>query len=129
GEEAAFRTRSAANGQIAKRFPNRLRSGKNAPDATRVYRQILSHQPERSVTLCATGPLTNLQRLLDSGPDDLSGLGGRDLVARKVALLSVMGGRYPEGKEWNFEEDPAAAARVVRDWPSPVLFSGFEIGA
>src|SRR5262249_29546666 len=128
-KKAGFLTKSAYNEQIAKRFPSRLRSGKNAPDATTIYRQALSRQPDYSVTISATGPLATLARLLDSPADGASPLAGRDLVARKVALLSVMGGRYPEGKEWNFEQDPAAAARIVRDWPAPILFSGFEIGA
>jgi inosine-uridine nucleoside N-ribohydrolase len=50
-------------------------------------------------------------------------------VARKVTKLVIMGGRYPEGKEWNFEQNPAAAAKVLAEWPSPILASGFEIGA
>ena len=81
------------------------------------------------MVFCAVGPLNNLRQLLDSGPDRASRLSGVDLVARKVKLLSVMGGRYPEGKEWNFEQDPAAAARVMADWPTPILLSGWEIGA
>ncbi|MFN3650885.1 MAG: nucleoside hydrolase [Armatimonadota bacterium] len=114
---------------VAKRFPNDLQHGDRAPDATKVYRQILSRQPDRSVVVCAVGPLSNLPRLLDSGPDEHSPLDGRALVARKVRLLSVMGGRFPEGKEWNFEQDPPAAQRVAADWPTPIRFSGWEIGS
>jgi hypothetical protein len=120
---------SKYNRQIVREFPNDLRSGRNAPEAAALYRQVLSRQPDHSVTFCATGPVNNLRLLLESGPDRFSSLDGTDLVARKVALLSVMGGRYPEGKEWNFEQDPAAAARVMERWPTPVLLSGFEIGA
>jgi len=116
------------NRAVAERFPNSLKSGRSAPDAAVVYREVLSAQPDRSVTFCAVGPLNNLQRLLDSRPDAFSALSGAELVARKVKQLYVMGGRYPEGKEWNFEQDPAAAARVMRDWPTPVCLSGFEIG-
>jgi hypothetical protein len=42
-----------------------------------------------------------------------------------------MGGGYPKGKEWNFSQPPAIApctAYVVRRWPTPILFSGLEIG-
>ncbi|HTE17651.1 MAG TPA: nucleoside hydrolase, partial [Armatimonadota bacterium] len=101
------------NRAVAERFPNDLKNGANAPDAAALYRRVLARQPDRSVVFCAVGPLNNLSRLLDSGPDRASRLSGTDLVARKVKLLSVMGGRYPEGKEWNFEQDPAAAARVM----------------
>lgn len=113
---------------VAEEFPNDLRSGKNAPDATALYRRLLTRAKDRSVVVCATGPLNNLARLLDSGPDETSRLSGLELVRRKVQHLSVMGGRYPEGKEWNFEQDPAAAARVASAWPTPIVFSGFEIG-
>jgi len=117
------------NREVAARFPHALKTGRNAPDAAALYRRVLSRQPDRSVVFCAVGPLNNLHRLLQSGPDEHSKLDGVSLVARKAALLSVMGGRYPEGREWNFEQDPAAAAFVMQHWPTPVLLSGFEIGA
>jgi hypothetical protein len=117
------------NRAIAERFPNDLKTGRNAPDATAVYRRALAGQPDGAVVMCAVGPLNNLARLLDSPADAHSPLSGMELVRRKVTRLVVMGGRYPEGKEWNFEQDPKAAARVMADWPTPVLASGFEIGA
>jgi hypothetical protein len=124
-----FLTKSKYNEQVAREFPNDLKTGRSAPEATTLYRQVLAAQPDRSVAVCAVGPLTNLKRLLDSGPDAASPLVGRDLVAQKVALLSVMGGKYPSGKEFNFEMDAPAAAQIAASWPTPILFSGFEIGA
>lgn len=126
---AGFLTDAKYNRAVAEQFPNDLKNGRNAPDATAVYREVLARQPDRSVTICAVGPLNNLALLLDSGPDKYSKRTGRELVARKVAKLVVMGGRFPEGKEWNFEQAPAAAAKVMAEWPSPILASGFEIGA
>lgn len=123
-----FLVESKYNRGVAERFPNDLKNGENAPDATEVYRQTLSRQKDRSVVVCAVGPLNNLPRLLDSGPDRFSNLSGRELVAKKVKQLVVMGGRFPEGKEWNFEQDPKAAQRVAAEWPTPILASGFEIG-
>lgn len=117
------------NRGVAERFPNDLKSGENAPDATEVYRRVLSKQKDRSVVVCAVGPLNNLARLLDSGADRHSKLSGRDLVTKKVKQLVIMGGRYPEGKEWNFEQAPQAAAKVAESWPTPIVASGFEIGA
>ena len=124
-----FLTDAKYNRAIAEQFPNDLKNGRNAPDATEVYRQVLAKQPDHSVTVCAVGPLNNLARLLESAPDKYSKRPGRELVERKVARLVVMGGRYPEGKEWNFEQAPAAAAKVMAEWPSPIVASGFEIGA
>ncbi|MGV3723165.1 MAG: nucleoside hydrolase [Actinomycetota bacterium] len=123
------KTDSKYNRQIAQEFPNDLRSGKNAPDATETYRRVLSKQRDASVVVCAVGPLNNLSRLLSSGPDRHSKLTGAQLVKKKVRRLVVMGGKFPEGKEWNFEQAPDAAARVMAEWPTPILASGFEIGS
>ena len=48
--------------------------------------------------------------------------GATGLVGRKVALLSDMGGAYPQGREFNFYSYAPATARVVGDWPTPVSF-------
>jgi inosine-uridine nucleoside N-ribohydrolase len=119
---------SKYNRQIAQEFPNDLKSGDNAPEATGLYRKILAKQPDHSVVIVTVGYLSNLRHLLDSNPDRYSKLNGLDLVARKVKLWCCMGGTYPRGKEWNFHRDPAASERVVNAWPTPVVFSGFEIG-
>ena len=39
-----------------------------------------------------------------------------------------MGGRYPSGSESNFNVDPEATRTVVEEWPTPIMFSGYEIG-
>jgi inosine-uridine nucleoside N-ribohydrolase len=126
---AGFLTDSKYCKQVAQEFPNDLKSGQNAPDATEVYRRVLARQPDRSVVICAVGPLNNLAILLDSPADRHSKLTGLELVRKKVQRLVVMGGRFPQGKEWNFEQAPAAAAKVMREWPTPVVASGFEIGS
>jgi hypothetical protein len=117
------------NEHVAKNFPNRLKSGTNAPDAVELYRKVLAAQPDGSVTVVATGPLPNVAALLASAPDAHSPLAGPALVKKKVAKLVVMGGQYPSGKEWNFEQDGTAAKKVNEEWPTPIVFSGGEVGA
>ncbi len=104
------------NEHVAKHFPNALKSGAGAPDAVALYRKLLAAQPDGSVTVVATGPLPNLAALLDSRPDAASPLDGVALVKKKARLLVVMGGRYPAGKEWNFEPvELGPDGDVVRD--------------
>ncbi len=103
------------------------------PDAVAVYRRLLAAAPERSVTIVSIGFLTNLDDLLRSAPDAADGRDGMALVRAKVVGLSVMGGAYPGGKEYNFSFPGAAAAAhaVISAWPdevAPVVFSGFELG-
>lgn len=116
------------NGYLAGHFPNDTGHGEYAEDAVALYRRLLAGAPDSSVAVVVVGPTTNLRDLLVSPPDSLSPLDGRQLAARKVRLLSVMGGRYPEGGESNFMADGVATQAVAADWPTPVVFSGFEVG-
>ena len=101
-------------------YPHRITDGARAPDAVSVLRSVLLKQPDASVVVIQVGFSTNLARLLDAAPD---------LVARKVRLLSAMAGAFPIGNpEYNVKTDIPAARRVFGDWPSPIVFSGFEIG-
>jgi hypothetical protein len=81
------------------------------------------------------GFLTNLRNLLDSRPDAHSPLDGEALVKQKVKQWVCMGGAFPDGRfpdgqgEYNFMWDTTASVRAINDWPTPVVFSGFAIGA
>ena len=119
------------NGEL--RYPHDLRSGEEAPDATALLRQVLAAQPDHSVVIAQVGFSTNLARLLDSGPDAHSDLGGRELAARKVRLLSIMAGAFQpingrDHLEYNVVKDIPAAQKLAEEWPGEVVFSGFEIG-
>lgn len=103
------------------------------PDCAEVYRRVLSKQPDHSVNVVVTGFATCLNQLLASSPDSLSPLSGSELVKRKVKLLSVMGGRYPSGMEWNFESDAPGFHALFSTWTRqhgfpPVYLNGFENG-
>ena len=100
----------------------------DAPDAVAVYRRVLAAQPDRSVVLCTVGFLTNLQGLLASQPDAISPLSGRDLVKAKVLRWVAMGGFYPWGEEYNFKGDPIASRDVLRDWPTPMVYTDGQYG-
>ena len=39
-----------------------------------------------------------------------------------------MAGRFPSGREFNVYKDTISAAYVISNWPTPVYFSGWEIG-
>ncbi len=122
---------SSYTAELAARFPHDAVEPAPAVD---LYRQILAGEPDGSVTIVSVGYLTNLAALLASPPDRHSSLGGRDLVASKVRLWVAMGGFYPDsaehptGAEFNFALDVTATLTTVAGWPTPALFSGWEIG-
>jgi inosine-uridine nucleoside N-ribohydrolase len=119
---------------VAKAFPHRLQKSSDAPKATSLYRRVLAAQPDQAVTIVSVGFLTNLKDLLNSDKDQFSELNGEGLVKRKVKLWVCMGGKFPDGQfsdgngEYNVIYDTGASVRVINDWPTPAVFSGFEIG-
>ena len=103
------------------------------PDCVAVYRKALADQPKHSVSIVETGFATCLVRLLASPPDTTSRLSGAALVKRTVKLLSVMGGRYPTGIEWNFQCDASGFNALFSKWTRqngfpPVYLNGFANG-
>ena len=115
------------------RYPHDLLSGHDAPEATGLLRRILAAQPDHSVAIAQVGFSTNLSRLLISQADEHSTLSGVDLIKQKVKLLSVMAGAFApiNGKrhlEYNVVKDIPMAKQLAADWPTPIVYSGFEIG-
>ena len=102
--------------QISESYPQDTGFGENTPDANRVYREILSRQPDSSVVIVTVGYMTNLSKLLETDPDEISPLSGSELAGRKVKHLVIMGGRYPleqnPGKWGNFKPDHEALRPV-----------------
>lgn len=113
---------------LTEKYPHTLQSSADAPDAIETYRKILSAQPDTSVTVVTVGFLTNLARLLDSRPDENSPLDGKQLIEKKVKRLVSMAGAFPEGREYNVYIDSVASEKVFNNWPTEIIFSGFEIG-
>ena len=100
----------------------------HAPDANEIYRRVLAAQPDNSVVLCSVGFLTNMRRLLETGPDDISPLDGRTLVARKIHVWVAMACRYPQGWEYNSGTDYQSSRLALENWPTPVVFTDWNLG-
>jgi inosine-uridine nucleoside N-ribohydrolase len=113
---------------VVARYPHALKSNDEAKDAVALYREILATQPDSSITLVSVGFLTNLANLLQSTADRYSTLSGPDLVKLKVKKLVSMAGKFPEGREYNVYKDSASSKIVFDQWPTEIIFSGWEIG-
>ncbi|RNI29047.1 carbohydrate-binding protein [Rufibacter latericius] len=97
----------------------------NAPNATTLYKQILSRQPDKSVVIATIGPLRNIDNLMASP-------GGMDLIRRKVKRLVTAGGRIKEdgssGTSFNFKMSAASTQRVINNWPVEAWFVPNQVG-
>ncbi len=113
---------------ILAKYPHRIKENSEVPDAVEVYRKVLAKQPDKSVTIVTVGFLTNLANLLESKADKYSSLSGKELISKKVKQLVSMAGGFPSGREFNVFTDSTASKKVFENWPTPVLYDGFEIG-
>jgi inosine-uridine nucleoside N-ribohydrolase len=113
---------------IVSRYPHRIGSTSEVPDAVTVYRKVLATQPDNSVTIVTVGFLTNLSNLLQSQSDSFSPLNGIELISKKVKRLVSMAGKFPEGREFNVFMDSTSSEYVLNEWPGEIIFTGFEIG-
>ena len=128
-------TTSQKNASGAFDYP--IPEGFKAREAVPLLRELLAAAEDRSVVIVQVGSCSNLAALLDSPADGASPLVGRELVEKKVRLVSVMGGAfavdktaadYAKHREWNIICDVPAAQKFVREWPTEIVFSGYEIG-
>lgn len=108
------------NKPVTKKYMKYANSAIHADDAVSFYKKILSKAEDDSVTVIATGPLTNLAEILDKEPE---------LFNKKVNSIVAMAGRFPKGKEFNVECDPQAAAAVFNKFKKIIVCSGFEVGS
>ncbi len=115
--------------ELVANYPYKIRSNEKAPDAVDIYRKILANADDHSITICSIGFLTNLSDLLLSKADEYSHLTGIELASRKIKYLVVMGGRFPQGREFNFFKDTSASQGVLNKWPTEIIISGSEIGS
>ena len=116
------------------RYPHKLIRSDDAPEAVGLLRKLLAAEPDGSVSIAQVGFSTNLARLLDSPADRYSAMVGRDLIKAKVKVLSVMAGAFQtiQGNshfcEYNVVQDIANCRKLADEWPTEVVWSGFEIG-
>jgi hypothetical protein len=115
-------------------YPHDLASGADATEAVSLIRRLLAAQPDGEVVLVQVGFFTNFARLLASAPDEWSPLSGHELIGRKVRLTVIMAGAFQTVNgdtrhlEFNVRQDIPAARALAAGWPSPLVWSGFEIG-
>ena len=137
-EKGKFNVLAEARGDNGKyRYPHDLTSRDDAPSAVSVLRKTLADAEDHSVVIAQVGFSTNLANLLRSKGDESSPLSGVELVKRKVKLLSAMAGAFTKiqrnGKlvdhlEYNVVKDLDSARYLADHWPTPIVWSGYEIG-
>ncbi len=98
---------------VAANFPHDLPTVPT-PSSLEVYLQVLSEQPDNSVTIISVGFLNNLYDLLKANPD---------LIAQKVTELVVMALLIDDPYNTVRHDLIDKSAYVIRNWPTPLVIS------
>ncbi len=115
-----------------KRFPSTL-TNETAEDSAALYRRLLYDAPDNSVKIVVIGGQPCLYQLLQTEADhegDGIDMTGFELAEEKVQELVLMAGGFenPEHGEWNVTLHLPGAQLVAEEWPTPIVYSGYEIG-
>jgi inosine-uridine nucleoside N-ribohydrolase len=104
-------------------YKNEVRSVIDTGDPNTLIRNYLEAQYDQNAFFVLSGPATNLAAAL-AFP------GMKETIAAKVRYLVVAGGAFPAGgPETHIRADIPAARKVFAEWPTPVIASGYEVGA
>lgn len=124
-----YDTDFAYNASIANKFKSR-QTNDSVPLCTDLYRELLAEAEDNSITIIVVGPLGNIRDLYQSPADEISPLTGAELLERKVARFSIMGGGYPSMKgEWNFNgNQPTTTKFILEHLPHDLGFVDYKVG-
>jgi hypothetical protein len=111
-------------------FKNRIVHNKDAVEQTRLNRQLLLGQADKSVVYVTVGHTKGLYDLLLSGPDAISNLNGHELIGKKVkrwVALGALGANNNQRqyrKDWNFFFNGTApyTKYLVDNFPGEIHF-------
>jgi len=91
-------------------------------DPVPLIRNAMTAQYDENCMVVLAGPATNLVKVMDLP-------GGLELIGRKVKLLALAAGSYPDGRaDPRVKADVAAAKRLLAEWPTPIVAVGTEVG-
>ena len=104
-------------------YKNEVKTVIDTGDPNTLFRNYLQAQYDRSAFFILAGPATNLAKALEFP-------GMKELIAAKVKYLVVAGGAFPDGPaDAHIKVDISAARKVFAEWPTPIVASGYEVGA
>ncbi len=109
-------------------YPHDVHTTGSIREGYKLMREVLAASPDNSVVIIQTGFFVNTGALLQSGPDAISPLTGVQLVAKKVKLISIMGGNNDKFPEFNVDNHIPSAQVVFSTCPVDIIQSEYDLG-
>jgi inosine-uridine nucleoside N-ribohydrolase len=104
-------------------YKNQVRTVIDTGDPITLIRNYLEAQRDQNAFFVLSGPASNLAAALT-----FPGL--KPLIAAKIKYLVIAGGAFPGGPaEAHIKEDLPAVAKLLAEWPTPIVAAGVEVGA
>jgi hypothetical protein len=104
-------------------YQNEVKGLTQTGDPALLMRNYLQAQYDQNCFFVLSGPATNLAAALDFE-------GVKELLVAKAKYLVVAGGAFPSGPaESHIKTDIPAFKKLLAKWPTPIVFSGNEVGA
>ncbi len=94
-------------------YPTSIKNLNDTADGATLIRNVLMGQNDGNAAVVLSGPATDLVRLMELN-------GEKEWIARKVRLLCAT--------EAGLKADGGAGAKLLADWPTPMVMVGPEIG-
>jgi hypothetical protein len=104
-------------------YQNQVKSVTETGDPSTLIRNYLQAQSAQNCFFILSGPATNLAAALDF-------TNVKELLAARAKYLVVAGGAFPSGPaDAHIQADLPAFRKLLAQWPTPIFFSGDEVGA
>lgn len=111
-------------------FGNRIIHNTDTEEQTRLNRKLLATAEDGSITYITIGHTKGLYQLLVSEPDDISPLGGMELVSKKVSRWIALGALRANNddnyyvRDWNFffNETAPYTKYLVDNFPGTIYY-------
>jgi purine nucleosidase len=104
-------------------YQNEVNDVNQTGDSALLIRNYLQAQYDQNCFFVLSGPATNLAAALDF--DQV-----KELLAVKAKYLVIAGGASPSGPvDVRIKADIRAFKKLLAQWPTPIFFSGNEVGA
>lgn len=103
-------------------FPQEVHEVTDTADPAALLRNALTAEEDGNAAVVLAGPATSLAAVLALN-------GGRELIGRKVRrLVAALGDLPSEAPDEMLAADVAAARKLFRDWPTPIVLIGRATG-
>jgi len=118
------------NKYLATHFNHSLKSKNETQDVIPLLKSLLEKPENEDIVYVSSGNLINLSELLNVRTFWTKSGVSKELIKQKISQLIITNGAYPKNdQDYHFITNLEATAKVVVNWPNPILYVGQELNS